>query len=104
MIYEGTTPTHTFELEEVPFDLTTSKRIRLIYSQNNKVLFVKEKDDLTISETVIEHKLTQEETLAFDTRYFVEIQIRVLTEGNDALASDIITTTVGRLLEDEVMV
>lgn len=101
MIYEGTTPTHTFE---VPFDLTTAKRVRLIYSQNNKVLFVKEKDALTINGGVIEHKLTQEETLAFDTRYLVEIQIRVLTETDDALASDIITTTVGRLLEDEVMV
>lgn len=101
MIYEGTTPTHTFEL---PFDLTTAKRIRLIYSQNNKVLFVREKDNLTVAGSVIEHKLTQEETLAFDPRYLVEIQIRVLTARDDALASDIITTTVSRLLEDEVMV
>jgi hypothetical protein len=48
-------------------------------------------------------KLTQEETLKFDSVQTVSVQVRVLTVGGDALASDIMRTTADRLLENEVL-
>ena len=100
MIYEGTTPTHTFT---IPFDITLISKLRILYSQNNEVLITKELGDCTVLDNAVEVKLTQQETLAFDPRYNVEIQLRVLTAGGDALSSDIITTTVNRCLESDVL-
>ena len=47
-------------------------------------------------------KLSQEETLAFNERQIVEIQMRILTTGGDALASNIVLQNVTKLLEDTI--
>lgn len=96
----GTTPTHIFTL---PFDTETVKTARIIYSQSNEVIFVKTGDQLTLDGDTITVKLTQEDTLAFDCKKNVEIQVRVLTHSGDAMASDIEQVSPYRCLEDEVL-
>lgn len=96
----GTTPPHTFKL---PIDVQDAKQIRIIYAQNDEVLFVKTKPELGVSGNEVRLRLTQEETLMFDHGEAAEIQLRVLTAENNALASKVIRIPVGMLLEDEVM-
>ena len=101
MIYEGTTPIHIFT---IPFDATLLNKVRILYSQHDKVIIVKTLDDCTVVDNTLEVKLTQEDTFAFDPRYNVDIQVRILTVGQDALRSNTMTTTVDRCLESEVLV
>lgn len=93
----GTTPTHTFTLS---FDTRTISKLRIIYSQGGGAVVTR--DDATLNGNTATVRLTQEETLRFNARA-VEIQLRALTVGGDALASDIIRTTASRLLENEVL-
>ena len=97
----GTTPTHTFTL---PFPVDEIKSVRIIYSQGDKPLFVKETDDCTLENNTITVKLTQEDTLKFDHKKSVFVQVRVLTHNDDSLISGIKSISVGRCLEKEVIV
>jgi hypothetical protein len=94
----GTTPTHTFSLP-VPADEVAS--FRVIYNQNGKNVLTR--DDAELNGVTATLKLTQEETLRFISSVRVEIQVRLLTNDGDALASDVITINVDRLLENEVL-
>ena len=96
----GTTPTHRFKL---PIDQTIIQSLRVIYAQGGTKVLVKELEDFKLSDGWAETKLSQEETLDFDASQAGEMQMRILTAGGDAPASGIHRTSVGRLLEDEVM-
>ena len=100
MIARGTTPKHIFVL---PVDGTICHKIRVIYTQGDKKVLVLDKDRMTINDRQATCKLTQDETLMFEQNMSVEIQMRILTTGGDALASEVFKTNVGRLLEDEVL-
>ena len=94
----GTTPTHTFTL---PADVaSTVAKVRVIYSQRDTVVLTKDVTQLTGNAVVL--KLTQEETLKFHNRKPVDIQLRVLTTGNNSITSDIITVNPYACLEGEV--
>ena len=95
----GTTPTHTFNL---PFDAVLIDKLKITYAQNGVVVLTKEKADCKIDGNAVAVKLTQEDTLKFDASR-VQIQIRVLTTGGDALASDIVTKPCGEVLEEGVL-
>lgn len=97
---QGTTPTHIFSL---PVDASAVKELRIIYAQKEKPVLVKTTQDCTLEDKAATVRLTQQETFAFDRAYDVEIQLRLLTWGDDALASEIIRTTVGGCLGNEVM-
>ena len=99
-MYRGTTPTHTFDM---PFDTSIISKVRIVYAQDSVPIIVKETEDCTFAGTVISVKLSQVDTLALDCSKFVNIQIRVLTMGNDALTSDVIRKSVGECLDDEVL-
>jgi hypothetical protein len=96
----ATTPTHEFEL-----DINTSiiSRIKITYSQDNQIVLTKQDDDVDLADNVARVRLTQEETKLFEADKIVEIQIRVLTLGNDAPASDIMRISCERVLDDEVL-
>lgn len=96
-----TTPEHRFTLQ---IDPSVINKIRITYAQNNAIVLTKENDDVSLDGNVATVKLTQEETKKFTADKEVEIQVRVLTLGNDALASDIIKVDVQKVLDDEVMV
>lgn len=98
---QGTTPTHTFEL---PFDASTFKTVRVIYSQDDAPALVKTDGEVKISGSTISVQLTQEDTFKFSTDKRVRIQIRLLSQDGEALGSEIITKSVQECLENEVMV
>ena len=95
-----TTPEHKFTLQ---IDPSVIGKIRITYAQNNAIVLTKEGKQDTIDGNIEKEKLTQEETKKFAAGKEAEIQVRVLTLGNNALASDIIKDDVKRVLDDEVM-
>ena len=96
----GTTPINVFRL---PFDTSAIKTVRILYGQDNKVVFVKTGEDCTLTGNIVSARLTQEDTLKIDYEKVVQIQIRILTVTGDALASGIIYRSFGQLLENEVI-
>lgn len=96
----GTTPTHTFSL---PFSTSLIKTVKVIYSQDDVVILCKRINDCSFDGNKIATTLTQEETFAFDCKKNVDIQLRVLTNAGDSLASNIVTVDVGKCLDDEVL-
>lgn len=95
----GTTPTHTYHM---PFDTALIDKIKITYAQNGVVVLTKEKADCKIDGNAVTVRLTQEDTLKFDASR-VQIQVRVLTTGGDALASDIVTKPCKDVLEGGVL-
>ena len=97
----GTTPTHIFE---IPFDSSYLKRILITYFQDKHIVIEKTENDCTLEGKSISTTLSQEDTLKFSHRKPVEIQIRVLTIDDIALATLIREVDVGRVLNEEVLV
>ena len=100
-MFNGTTPTHIFE---VPIDTSLIKEIKIIYSQKDREVLVKRTGDCTIEVGKITTRLSQEDTFLFECNTLVTIQLRVLTTGGDALISDLMMTSVGKCLDNEVLV
>lgn len=98
----GTTPTLTFTL---PFSLDGVKTCWITFAQNGSERFTVdlsneccewEGDQITIN-------MTQEQTLKLKSAISVSIQLRVLTNRAEALASDVITVPVKDILKDGVI-
>ena len=96
----GTTPTHTFKL---PFDVSRVKEVMVIYAQNDVEVFHKDIYDCNLEGNVVSVTLTQEETLSLNHHHNVQIQIRVLTTDNTAMASNVNILSVGQCLNDRVI-
>lgn len=99
----GTTPTNTFKTS---IDLSEATRIYITYAQDGRPLFEKTLDDvLEITSTSVKVKLSQRDTLRLKDKFPVEVQIRAGFGGDngDTVRSNIITTSVGRLLKDGVI-
>ena len=97
---QGTTPTHAFK---VPIDTAIISNVRITYAQNGSVVLTKEKEDCKMGENLVSVKLTQEETFNFDEELPVDIQIRILTTGGDALASKVERVPLLTVLDGEVL-
>lgn len=98
---KGTTPTHTFELEE--FDTSLIKTIKISYLQRDRTVLVRRMEDCVITSNSISTKLSQEDTFLFDGNSLVTILIRILTKDGEALSSEPIVLSVGKCLDDEVL-
>ena len=96
----GTTPTHIFTL---PFGEEMIQTIKVYYAQGGEVVLAKDKESCLFEGNSVMVSLSQEETLLFDENVWVEIQIRVLTLGGQALASDIMRVNCLDVLSDEVL-
>jgi hypothetical protein len=94
----GTTPIHRFTL---PVKSEEISKIRVLYAQNSKVILTKQDDVVFEGGKAVVH-LTQEDTLLFKSSSIAEIQLRIITTDGNALASNVLTVRVKRLLEDEV--
>lgn len=92
----GTTPTHIFTTDT---DLTNAVVIYLSYEQYGEIVLEKTKEDMTVDSKQVKVTLTQEETLAFGDRGDVEMQIRARFPDDTAIASNIITADVERILK-----
>lgn len=96
----GTTPTHTFSL---PVDATAVASLRITYKQGDKIVMQRLKDDCTLSGKKAVTRLSQEDTLLFQDRTPVRIQIKVKTAAGDVLISKPKTIPVSEVLEMEVI-
>lgn len=81
---KGTTPVHTYGIA-IPSSMVD--KVRITHSQNDEIVTVKEGSDVVIGDSTVATKLTQEETLMFDTKHLVEIQVRILTTDGDAIST-----------------
>lgn len=96
----GTTPTHVFT---IPIDVSMIKNVKIVYSQFDKIVLEKTGDDVELSGNTLTTRLSQEDTFGFACTGSVHIQLRILTDGGSVLASKIMTVTVGRCLDSEVL-
>ena len=96
----GTTPTHIFG---IPFDVSNIADLRIVYAQNNTEVLVKKLTDCVVEGHTIKVTLSQEDTFKFDSSKKVQLQIRVLTLGDDVLSSDVIIIRADQCLKDEVL-
>ena len=97
----GTTPTHTFSL---PFNTGIISKIKVTYAQNGRVILEKKDKQCVLDGNTVSLKLTQEDTFLFEYGKNVEIQMRILTMGGDALASNIRVISADKCLDNEVLV
>ena len=106
----GTTPTHTFTFNAL--DPSTFKVLNIYYAQQGVELLNKSKEDCTFSSKETENgiiyqasvTLTQEETKMFKPKYKCKVQLRALTNGDDALATPEYELDVFDVINDEVLV
>ena len=96
----GTTPTHTFNL---PFDSGYLKTVLITYAQKKIPVVEKTEKDCVMDGSSIKVTLSQKDTLKFDDRRPVEIQIRVVLKNGVALATSVGTLKAGRVLNEEVL-
>ncbi len=96
----GTTPTHKFT---TPYNANDIDKVRIIYSQKDTPVITKENDGITFENNTIITKLSQEETLSFNCKRAVEIQIKILLKTGEVVLSEIIRESVDRCLDSEVL-
>ena len=95
----GTTPTLTFTTPYAA-DLVESGYISF-EQRGTDVLDISLTDPaVTIADNSISVELTQEQTLAFTTSDTLKIQIRAILTSGKAVASNIVTDSVCRILKD----
>ena len=97
---KGTTPTLEFEL---PFEISLVKNAYVTLSQKGVVVINKKYGECSCTGNILSVKLTQEDTIRLTDNDIVEIQLRVLTTSDDALASEIWTTTAERILYEGII-
>ena len=100
-MYRGTTPKHIFQ---VPIDTSLINKVKITYCQKDREILVKRTEDCTIEDGVISTRLSQEDTFKFECNLYVTIQVRILTTSGDVLTSEPIMASVGKCLDDEVLV
>ena len=97
---QGTTPTFLFKFS-VNLDLIFDWRI--CFAQEGKENLIKTAQDCIIDENnVIYVKLSQEETLAFDEKKILKIQVKALTKDNNVIPSQIVKNYVCEILDKAV--
>lgn len=96
MMYRGTTPTLTFYL---PLDPTTLTTCYITFTQDNEVVLEKTLNDCQMGTDNLSFKLSQKETLAFQSDSTVCIQVRCKI-NQMALASQIMYTNVCDILKE----
>ena len=96
----GTTPTLEFLM---PFDTGQLAEAYVTLSQNGAVVLDKALNDCQCGGQKLSVRLTQEETLKLQDEIITEIQIRARTVEDEAMASNIIRVSTGRILKEGVI-
>lgn len=100
MMIPGTTPTHIFNL---PFEVSLVQSVRVFYAVEGKVILQKNTEDVTLEDSKVVVKLTQDETLKFKGFETVEIQLQVLSPSKDAIVSSMHREGILQFLGSEVL-
>ena len=96
----GTTPTHTFQ---IPFNTSLLKEIRITYAQSNSLVLEKTTHDCRLDGMNITVKLSQEETMSFSEDRCADLQLRVMLNDGNVLATPVMRIDVGTLLKEELI-
>ena len=96
----GTTPTNIFQTDT---DLTEADVIYISYEQDGNILFEKTGDDIEVSADELRVRLTQEETLQFNTEHRVRMQIRAKFGDGTAIASQVMTASVHEIIKGGII-
>lgn len=99
-VTRGTTPTLVFTLPFAAAGLTSAY---ITFRQASAVALEKTLADCTASGNTLALPLTQTDTLALMSSAYADIQIRAVTAGGAAIASDVVTAAVGEILKDGVI-
>lgn len=94
----GTTPTIEYILPE-NVSASAIKRLNVAFSQNGNLILQKSISDCVIDGNIITVKLSQKDTLRFK-KGDVSMQIRIVTNDDEAFASDEMVTSVSEILRD----
>lgn len=94
----GSTPKHIFKL---PIFTGTVKKVLITYEQLGRKVLEKTEKDVQMQDDTITLRLSQAETLMFKERHPARIQLKVLTDSDDLLPSQIIEVSVGEILNEE---
>jgi hypothetical protein len=100
---KGTTPTLFFNL---PFESSLIKSAEIVVEYvdaNKSVKIIKTLADCELGEMSISTVLKQEETLQMPAPSTVNVQLRVLTTDDIALATEVEKVSVKRLLKEDVI-
>ena len=95
-IKRGSTPTHFFRTD---ISLVDAVELYVTYKQLKKTVVEKTKDDCVVESDKITVVLTQADTLKFNAKYKVEMQIRPIWADGSTYPSNIMVTDVYRLLK-----
>lgn len=98
----GTTPMLEFTL---PFDTSLIEELYVTITQDGATVIEKKLSNCICSDSSVSLTLTQEDTLKLKQKFCpkCELQIRVRTKDGEALASDIMSIDVGRILKEGVI-
>lgn len=96
----STTPMHIFN---IPFNASNIKRLRITYVQKKLTVVEKTEKDAKFDGNTITVVLTQQDTLKFDERRPVEVQIKVMLKNGQVAATSVGELEVGRALNEEVL-
>lgn len=103
-MYRGTTPTInliTTSIEDLNYiDISD---LYVTFMQNEVLIIEKTLSDVTLNLNTISMTLTQEETLLFDFKKTVNIQVRIKCGDNCAICSNIVNTTFDKILKEGVI-
>lgn len=97
---QGSSPTHVFDLS---IDTSKISKLRVTYAQNCTTILEKTESEVTMSDSIIKVRLTQQETLQFIANYPVSIQIKLLTTNGVVMVSQIMTDQVESALNKEIL-
>lgn len=98
----GTTPTLRFE---TPYTVEQIQLGYVTFSRKGEVFLDLSFDDerVTVEDNYIYVTFSQEDTLRFNSRTVYSVQLRILLEGNVAVASNIITIPINSILKNGVI-
>ncbi len=97
---QGTTPEFVFEL---PFDTEAIKNAKIIFVTYGGYKLEKRLDDCAFEGNKIRVRLSQAETFRFDCTHPLRVQLRVLTNEDEALTSDTFFVDINECLDKEVL-
>lgn len=96
----GTTPVNSFD---IPLKKDEVTALTVTYVQDKAIVLKMKLKDVELKDYKIIINLSQEETLKFEDTKRVKIQIKMKDTSEKIHLSDIIYTTVGEVLDEEVM-
>ena len=100
MIPKGCTCKNTFL---IPFTENQIKDIIITYMQQDQIILEKVKKDCTFNDCKVTVDLTQEESMKFDETKIIRMQIKIKTNDDHVVKSNIMETYTDELFNKVVM-